>query len=112
MFANGQVMMMPCKSLVKNCGYDGSGVNCGAVQFTNSDKHNHRNYDFANQPIDESNIWDELSEVSAKETIYINQLIDKFFEIPFIEYARAYICYMSVCLFGIKRIKKIIDKLM
>lgn len=111
MFANGQVMMMPCKSLVKNCGYDGSGVNCGVVQFTNSDKYNHRNYDFANQPIDESNIWDELSEVSAKETIYINQLIDKFFEIPFVEYVRAYICYISVCILGLNRIRKIIDKL-
>lgn len=112
MFATDKVMIMPCKSLVRNCGYDGSGVNCRVVEYTDSNSSNHRNYDFARQPIDEKSTWNCLSEVSKKDIDNINQLIDEFFKVSCIEYARANLCYICICTLGLEMTKKLIHKLL
>lgn len=112
MLATDKVMVMPCKSLVKNCGYDGSGMNCGVIENTNSEKPNHRSYDFGKQPIDETHIWSDLCEVSGGQNNQINNAIDSFFAVPFAEYFRTYICYMSICILGLERTKKVFSKIL
>ena len=107
MFATNKVMIMPCKSLVRNCGYDGSGVNCGVIERRNSGDENHRNYNFSTQPIDEKTLWNNISEVSDAERDEINKCIDAFFKIPFWEYVRAKICYACISLLGLEKTRKL-----
>ena len=105
MFALNKVMIMPCMSLVKNCGYDGSGENCGVILYNDSDVVNHRNYNFFSQPIDEKTNWSEISEVTQEERDEINKDIDCFFRIPIVEFIRAKICYVCIRLFGLGRMR-------
>ena len=111
MFFAGQKMVFPVKSKVRNWGYDGSGVHCAKIDFDNSERANHRKYDYSKQEIDTKSTFDITKAKVCTNEKQIKELYDSFFINSFREVFLSRMIYEISILIGTPRTRKIITKL-
>lgn len=87
----GKVSVMPCKSLVRNRGWDGSGINCRTGT-----------YDFSSQEIYHGEMTDNILAQDFDRELEIWKFIDNLNSVSATIIIKCYIKYMLVKL-GIKR---------
>lgn len=108
MFYRNKNMIFPTTSMVRNWGFDGSGVNCDILDVKENGGENHRTYDFSSQCIDSigTHIYDEfLDGEEMKET---EMKLNKFFCLAPKEYRRTQIALILVWILGLRRMRNII----
>lgn len=87
----GKMSVMPCKSLVRNMGWDGSGINCQTGTF-----------DFSSQEIYKGELTDMILAQDFDRELEIWKFIDGLNSVSATTIIKSYIKYMLVRL-GIKR---------
>ena len=110
MFYRNKSMIFPTTSMVRNWGFDGSGVNCDALNVKEEGGKSHRTYDFSSQSIDSkgTHIYDEfLTKEDYKE---IGKKINDFFCIAPKEYIRTKIALILVWILGLRRMRNILKR--
>ena len=110
MIATGRRMIFPVVSKVRNWGFDGTGVNCGKIRFDRDVAISHRNFDFEEQILDESEKFTKIVEDTAVTEEWINALLNVYFSIPKREYMRAKAAYILSRIIGIDNVRRIIGK--
>ncbi|MCM1498460.1 MAG: glycosyltransferase [Clostridium sp.] len=111
MASAGKQMIFPVKSKVRNCGYDGTGVNCGELAYKSWKKADHRNFQYETQKIDEQETFSNQIEECDISQRQLNDRMNAFFSVPKKEYVRVRIAYMASRLLGIKTVRRLIYKL-
>lgn len=111
MFHEKWNMIFPAKSLVRNCGYDGSGYNCDKIHFKKNNRITNRNYNYNQQHIWNAYSFGKIEEMDAIETSIMVQKINDFFLVSKIEFFKTIMAYKSCCLFGISKTKKFLSYL-
>lgn len=109
MIAQGKKMIFPTISKVKNWGYDGSGEHCDSLVYDKEKPITHRNFGMECQELDENEGFElvEERELSQQE---LNDIISEFFAIPGKEIVRTKAAYYLSRVIGIKRMRKLIQK--
>ena len=106
MMISGKKMIFPKVSKVRNWGYDGSGVHCGALEYDSCKKITHRNMNFECQELDTDASIEIVRETELSQ-YEINQLVSSFFEVPNLEILRTKMAYYISRLIGINKMKKL-----
>lgn len=111
MFYRNKSMIFPTTSMVRNWGFDGSGVNCEVLNVKEKGGENHRTYDFSSQSIDSRKeyVYDEF--LSLEETQNTEKSLNEFFEITEKEYIRTKIALELTHLAGFKKMRRLIKKI-
>ena len=112
MFYRNKSMIFPTTSMVRNWGFDGSGVNCDILDVKENGGVNHRTYDFSTQYIDSigTHIYDEfLDGEEVKET---EMKLNNFFCLTPKEYRRTQIALILIWILGLRRMRNIIRMIM
>ena len=112
MFYRNKSMIFPTTSMVRNWGFDGSGVNCDILDVKENGGVNHRTYDFSTQCIDSigTHIYDEfLDGEEVKET---EMKLNNFFCLTSKEYRRTQIALILIWILGLRRMRNIIRMIM
>jgi hypothetical protein len=94
--------------MVRNLGFDGSGVNCGEIIYDDKKPLNHRNFDYRSQPIDLSNEFVDVIEAKNTSCEDINKKLDKFFSISKTELIKTDIAYMLSQIIGLNHMRKLV----
>lgn len=112
MFYRNKSMIFPTTSMVRNWGFDGSGVNCEVLDVNMSREENHRTFNFSSQNIDSRKdcIYDEF--LSLEETQNTEMILDNFFEIIGKEYTRTHIALNLTRLVGLRKIRCLIKRIL
>lgn len=99
-------VIVPIVSKVRNWGFDGSGEYCPKMQTTEK-KINARNYNYAEQLLDESYTFDLLPD-SLQLTDKNRALLNVFEDVPFKKCLRVNLKIVLCHLLGVKNYKKIL----
>lgn len=110
MAATGKQMIFPVESKVRNCGYDGTGVNCGDLVYQSTMESDHRNFQYETQKIDERETFSDQIEECEVPQEQISDRMNAFFAIPKKEYVKVKIAYLASRLLGVKVTRRIIRK--
>ncbi len=110
MAASGKQMIFPVESKVRNCGYDGTGVNCGELVYRSKEKSDHRNFQYETQKIDERETFSDQIEECDVPQERIDHRMNEFFAISRKEYVRVRIAYLASRVLGIKVMRYLIRK--
>ena len=106
MYFNGKTMIFPKLSKVRNNGYDGSGVNCGVQKIINETLgETYRDYDFAKQITDSSDVFGEIHE---EEAVCINEELARFFCVTKKEKILSVVIYYLILVIGRKRVARLL----
>lgn len=111
MFYRNKSMIFPTTSMVRNWGFDGTGVNCDILNVKDSNKMNHRTYDFSSQTIDsrESLVYEQLLNIEEMERT--ENLLNEFFGVTQKEYYEAWMALLGVRTIGLRQMRNIINKI-
>ena len=107
MVASGKKMVYPVISKARNWGYDGTGVNCGEINFKQQKTVNHRNFLFEKQSIDQDKDFSEIVEDLMVTQDQVNELMDVYFSIPKKEYIKVKIAYFFSRIIGLNNTQKL-----
>lgn len=111
MLITGKRMIFPVISKVRNWGYDGSGQNCSALLFNESQKITHRNFNCDCQQLDSDTDFEQILPEEKLSQVEINQLTSAFFEVSKKELLRVQFAYYLSRILGINLTKKIVSLL-
>lgn len=111
MFSKGYQMIFPAVTLVRNMGYDGSGVNCGISKYHDDSKINHRNFDFSKQEVMEIKklTKNECNSICSAENM--REYTKTFFSLDRWELIKTDIMYWFSRVFGMKCAKRICKRI-
>ncbi len=109
MFSEGKKMVFPLVSKVRNWGYDGTGVNCGEINYNGEKKITHRNFDMSCQKLDSSKDFPQIKEAQVSQQV-VNKYVAEFFEIPLVEKIKVDIVYICSRILGIELIRGIFNR--
>lgn len=109
MFARGYNMIYPAVSKVRNCGNDGSGVNCAKLIADSEGIATNRNYDYSFQPIDD-NLQFEIAG-SEFESEQVNSAVKTFLIAPKREIFKCSFLYFIYRIIGRDNCVKLVHKL-
>lgn len=111
MFFRNKSMIFPTTSMVRNWGFDGSGINCDVLETNMSREENHRTFNFSSQNIDsrEDCVYDEF--LSLEETRNTEKNLENFFSILEKEYIRTQMAFTLTRLIGLRRMRNLIKKI-
>lgn len=107
MSLENKYVVTPKINKVRNCGFDGTGLDCKKI--SRSDNHNSLSYDYANQPVDLS----ETFELIPDSFVYRDEnkkLLDDFLRIPTKYKVGAKVLMAVYRLLGIKKYKSFMSK--
>ena len=108
MFFEDKKMIFPKVSLVRNWGYDGSGVNCDKMEVKENQRIHYRNFDFTTQELDERKEWGTNPKLTGMKQQEINRRLQDYFYIPKKEKIRTMAAYCAVRVLGRKKVSEII----
>ena len=77
---SGKSVVVPIVSKVRNNGFDGSGINCSGIESPTG-KHS-LDYDYANQPFDQSDSFNLVEESDDRCVVDNNRLLNDFLYVP------------------------------
>lgn len=109
MFSQGKRMIFPQISKVRNHGYDGTGINCGDLNYNSNKRITHRNFDISCQVLDSNSAFDEINEEKELKQIEVEKMLEQFFEIPAKELMRTEIAYLISKIIGLTNTRKLIQ---
>ena len=110
MFFENKKMVYPIVSKVKNWGYDGSGINCDLASYDERKPVSHRNFNSNEQNLDTKIVFEFCGIVTDEENNLLMEKVNSYFSIPNSELWRSYIAYVISRLFGVKVIRKMLNK--
>jgi hypothetical protein len=108
MILKNMKMVYPKESMVRNWGFDGSGVNCGEIIYDDKKVLNHRNFDYRIQYIDLNNEFLDVRETKNTSFEDTNQKLDKFFSISKKELLRTDMAYILSQIIGLNLMRKVV----
>ncbi len=92
MFFEGKKMIFPLKSMVRNWGYDGSGIHCYDMRGNNEKSgHTYKDFNFSCQNICNESLTIPLTEISAKSYEMIIRELNRYFQVDTKERIISYI---------------------
>ena len=111
MFFHHKKMVFPTVSLVRNWGYDGSGIHCANIQQKHEKADDYHHYSYSEQKIDDKPIFGDLSFDLQYEDKELANKLNHFFLIQKKEEIRTVMAYYLSLLLGVNTLKKLILKL-
>lgn len=109
-FMNDKYVIFPKTAKTRNIGYNGSGMNCEAIQVDENKPMTAKNFDYTNQIIDseEEYTWKALPELSFfKEN---NKKLNRFYQVECKERIRTIIAYLVFLILGRERTRDLLRK--
>lgn len=110
MYLSNSYVIFPKVSMVRNWGYDGSGVNCNEMDYCDKNRITHRNFSPDCQVLDENDTFGEYffdASFSEKE---IYRALGEFFEVTSKELLASGLCIFLIRVFGVDKTKAILKK--
>lgn len=104
-------MIFPTISMVRNWGFDGTGVNCDVLSEHTSENRDHRSYEYSMQPIDENEEYVDMEVLEREQKMQIDAALNTFFRIHSKELFRTTIALYMIKLVGLKNARKLISRM-
>lgn len=104
-------MIFPTISMVRNWGFDGSGVNCDVLSNKKSKREDHRSYQYSMQPIDENEEYVDMAVLDIVQKMQIDSALNSFFRIDSKELFRTTIALYLIKLVGLRNARKLICRM-